>query len=276
MRMRRRGDEPMTGPVASYIDGDASGRLGLQHGALDLTISVDGAISLEHEAYYRHHAFALANRRFKTILDEIDAERALLECAEPAENCSPVGRVAQRMLAAVRSNASVGTLAPIAVLRGAVADEVLKAMLDGFSPDNRPRRIVVDHRGVVALHLDPGAVYAPEGQGDASSHPLAIFAKTATRGVASMTILRDDAEETIAHAANAAMAEAAATLISGSSSNAPGSIHTMGDSGAGIGQALLTAGLLHRAVLSMQGGTHFIGMEGPRDALRPDDARRYA
>ena len=69
----------MSGPVASYLDGDASGRLGLTHGPLDLAISVDGAVSLEHEAYYRHHAYALANRRFRTILGEVQAELRLLE-----------------------------------------------------------------------------------------------------------------------------------------------------------------------------------------------------
>ena len=86
----------MTGPVASYLDGDVSGRLHLQHGPIDLVIGVDGAISLEHEAYYRHHAYALAHRRFKTILEELVAElpllksRATFDCPEPMGSTASV------------------------------------------------------------------------------------------------------------------------------------------------------------------------------------------
>ena len=219
----------MTGPVASYLDGDVSGRLHLQHGPIDLVIGVGGAISLEHEAYYRHHAYALAHRRFKTILEELVAELPLLksqaraDCPEPTDNST-----ARRMMAAVRPYAAAHFITPMAAVAGAVADEVLAAMLAGFTPDNRPRRIYVNNGGDIAIHLDPGADYriGITREDGADLGAFAIATDNPSRGIATSgrggrSLSMGIADSVTVLARNAAEADAAATII-GNAIDLPG------------------------------------------------------
>jgi len=218
----------MTGPVASYLDGDVSGRLHLQHGPIDLVIGVDGAISLEHEAYYRHHAYALAHRRFKTILEELVAELPLLKRAATSGCPEPEGSTARRMMAAVRPYAATHFITPMAAVAGAVSDEVLAAMLAGFTADNRPRRIYVNNGGDIAIHLDPGADYrigiAREDGADLGA--FAIAADNPTRGIATSgrggrSLSMGIADSVTVLARSAAEADAAATII-GNAVDLPG------------------------------------------------------
>jgi len=218
----------MTGPVASYLDGDANGRLHLQHGPIDLVIGVDGAISLEHESYYRHHAYALANRRFRTILEELVAELPLLKSAAAIDGPTPEGSTARRMMAAVLPYAADCFITPMAAVAGAVADEILAAMLAGFTPDNRPRRIHVNNGGDIALHLDPGAEYrigvAREDGADLGAFMVA--AESSTRGIATSgrggrSLSMGIADSVTVLARNAAEADAAATVI-GNAVDLPG------------------------------------------------------
>jgi ApbE superfamily uncharacterized protein (UPF0280 family) len=218
----------MTGPVASYLDGGVSGRLHLQHGPIDLVIGVDGAISLEHEAYYRHHAYALAHRRFKTILEELVAELPLLKSQVVPDCPEPTGSTARRMMAAARPYAAAHFITPMAAVAGAVADEVLVAMLAGFTPDNRPRRIYVNNGGDIAIHLDPGADYrigiAREDGADLGA--FAIAADNPTRGIATSgrggrSLSMGIADSVTVLARNAAEADAAATII-GNAVDLPG------------------------------------------------------
>jgi len=218
----------MTGPVASYLDGDVSGRLHLQHGPIDLVIGVDGAISLEHEAYYRHHAYALAHRRFKTILEELVAELPLLKSQATFDCPDPDGSTARRMMAAVRPYAAEHFITPMAAVAGAVADEVLAAMLEGFTPDNRPRRIYVNNGGDIAIHLDAGADYrigiAREDGADLGTFTIA--ADNPTRGIATSgrggrSLSMGIADSVTVLALNAAEADAAATII-GNAVDLPG------------------------------------------------------
>jgi len=218
----------VTGPVASYLDGDATGRLHLQHGPIDLIIGVDGAISLELEAYYRHHAYALANRRFRTILEELVGELPLLKSQARQDSPKPVGSTARRMISAVRPYAANCFITPMAAVAGAVADEVLAAMLDGFTPDNRPRRIYVNNGGDIALHLDAGADYrigiAREDGADLGT--FAIAADSSTRGIATSgrggrSLSMGIADSVTVLARNAAEADAAATVV-GNAVDLPG------------------------------------------------------
>lgn len=220
----------MTGPVASYIDGDASGRLHLQHGPIDLVIGVDGAISLEHEAYYRHHAYALAHRRFKTILEELVAELPLLKSAATPDCPEPKGSTARRMMAAVRPYSSDHFITPMAAVAGAVADEVLAAMLAGFAPDNRPRRIYVNNGGDIAIHLDPDVEYrigiAREDGADLGAFTIAADSRTrgiATSGRGGRSLSMGIADSVTLLARNAAAADAAATIV-GNSVDLPGHV----------------------------------------------------
>jgi ApbE superfamily uncharacterized protein (UPF0280 family) len=218
----------MTGPVASYLDGNTSGRLHLQHGPIDLVIGVDGAISLEHEAYYRQHAYALAHRRFITILDELVSELPLLKSAAAVDGPDPVGTVARRMMAAVRPYCSEHFITPMAAVAGAVADEVLAAMLAGFPADNRPRRIYVNNGGDIAVHLDVGADYrigiAREDGADLGA--FVIAADNSSRGIATSgrggrSLSMGIADSVTVLASSAAAADAAATII-GNAVDLPG------------------------------------------------------
>jgi ApbE superfamily uncharacterized protein (UPF0280 family) len=218
----------MTGPQASYLDGDAGGRLHLQHGPIDLVIGVDGAISLEHEAYYRHHAYALAHRRFRTILEELVAELPLLKSAVAPDTPEPEGSTARRMMAVVRPFSAGHFITPMAAVAGAVADEILAAMLAGFEPDNRPRRIHVNNGGDIAIHLDPGADYrigiAREDGADLGA--FAIAADQSTRGIATSgrggrSLSMGIADSVTILATSAAEADAAATIV-GNAVDLPG------------------------------------------------------
>ena len=281
----------MTGPVATYLDGDASGRLHLQHGPIDLVIGVDGAISLEHEAYYRHHAYALAHRRFRTILEELVAELPLLKSAAAAGGPEPKGSTARRMTAAVRPYSADHFITPMAAVAGAVADEVLAAMLAGFTSDNRPRRIYVNNGGDIAIHLDPGADYrigiAREDGVDLGA--FVISADSPTRGIAtsgrggrSLSMGIADSVTVLAH--SAAEADAAATIVgnavdlpghavvtrmpadevkddsdlggrlvvTGCGPLSPTEISTALDAGVLTAERLMSDGLLHRAALFLR------------------------
>lgn len=284
----------VTGPLASYLDGDASGRLHLQHGPIDLVIGVDGAVSLEHEAYYRHHAYALANRRFKTILEELVAELPLLRRQAFPECPEPESSTARRMMAAVRPHAADHFITPMAAVAGAVADEVLAAMLAGFAPDNRPRRIYVNNGGDIAIHLDPGAEYrigsAREDGADLGA--FSIAADNPTRGIATSgrggrSLSMGIADSVTVLARSAADADAAATIV-GNAVDLPGhpsvkrapahdvkddsdlgdhlvvtgcgllsstEIATALDAGVLMAESLVAHGLVHRAAL-------FLGKQG--------------
>lgn len=208
------------GPTAHYLDGDQNGRLHLQHGPIDLVIGIDGAISLELESYFRAHAFALANRRFKTILDELVSELPLLKSQARLDSPTPQGAVAQRMMAAVKPYAETHFITPMAAVAGAVADEVLAAMVSGFPVDQRPRRIYVNNGGDIAIHLDEGAdfrigIAREDGLGLGA---FAIDAAEPCRGIATSgrggrSLSMGIADSVTILACNAAAADAAASLV---------------------------------------------------------------
>jgi ApbE superfamily uncharacterized protein (UPF0280 family) len=281
----------MSGPTANYIDGDRNGRLHLQHGPIDLIIGVDGAVSLELEAYYRHHAYALANRRFQTVLEELVGELPLLTRQASADSPLPNGSTAQRMMAAVRPFAETHFITPMAAVAGSVADEVLAAILAGFTPENRPRRIYVNNGGDIALHLDAGAEFRvgmsrEDGEGLGA---FAVDASQPTRGIATSgrggrSLSMGIADSVTILARSAAEADAAASLVA-NAVDLPGhsqvtrvrAIDVVDDSDLGehlvvtgcgelgyheIGQALeagaaeaerfISAGLIHRAALFLR------------------------
>jgi hypothetical protein len=210
----------MTGPTAHYLDGDQNGRLHLQHGPIDLIIGVDGAISLELERYFRQHAFALANRRFKTILEELVSELPLLKSPACSHSPEPEGTTARRMMAAVRPYAETHFITPMAAVAGAVADEVLAAMLAGFPADQRPTRIYVNNGGDIALHLDAGAEFriGMAREDNAALGAFMVQADHPTRGVATSgrggrSLSMGIADSVTILARTAADADAAASLV---------------------------------------------------------------
>lgn len=210
----------MTGPTASFIDHDPNGRLHLQHGPIDLIIGVDGAISLELEAYFRAHAFAHANRRFRTVLDELVAELPVLKSQALTGGAMPQGQIAMRMMTAVLPFAETAFITPMAAVAGAVADEILAAMLASFDGQERPRRIYVNNGGDIALHLDDQADFRIRMAREDGAHlgDFAVDAASPTRGIATSgrggrSLSMGIADSVTVLASNAAAADAAATIV---------------------------------------------------------------
>jgi ApbE superfamily uncharacterized protein (UPF0280 family) len=303
------------GPTAHYLDGDQNGRLHLQHGPIDLIVGVDGAISLELERYFRQHAFALAHRRFQTILQELVAELPLLKSRARVDCTEPKGATARRMMAAVRPYAETHFVTPMAAVAGAVADEVLAAMLAGFPADQHPARIYVNNGGDIALHLDHGAEFriGMAREGGAALGAFAVEASHPTRGIATSgrggrSLSMGIADSVTVLARNAAEADAAASLV-GNAVDLPGhpavrrarAVDVVDDSdlgehlvvtgcgdlgrkeceaalasGAAEAERFIAAGLIHRAGLFLGDCGRIVDGVAADDNTSALEKRRYA
>lgn len=196
----------MSGPGSARF---ADGRLHLQHGPIDLVVEAFGQPA-EVEAAYRQ-----ARSRFETVLEGLVAELGELRKPAPEIPRRFVGATALRMEAAV-SPFFPAFVTPMAAVAGAVADEVLAAMLAG----RRLARAYVNNGGDVALHLSPGErmMAAIAGAGTGPSDRIVIEASDPVRGIAtsgwrgrSHSLGIADAVTVLAR--DAAAADAAATLI---------------------------------------------------------------
>jgi ApbE superfamily uncharacterized protein (UPF0280 family) len=140
----------------------ADGRRHFHDGPIDLIIEASG------EAMAVAVAYDAARERFATILDELCLELPRLRAVNGAR---PEGVVARRMVDAVSGFIRERFLTPMAAVAGAVAEEVLSAMV-GAAP---LERAYVNNGGDIALHLArenqsdrPSAIPSPlvgEGQG---------------------------------------------------------------------------------------------------------------
>ena len=185
-------------PQAHRLSGN---RLHLQHGPIDLVIGADENC----EVAYRY-----AHERFQSVLEELVAELPRLR--------SPVGaplkgRTACRMARAVEPHTEFIT--PMAAVAGAVADEVIAAMRMA-----EPSRAYVNNGGDIAVHVSPGAVYRLAiadhlGQrlGQIEIRHGDGIGGVATSGRHGRSLSMGIADSVTVLARNAAMADAAATLI---------------------------------------------------------------
>lgn len=187
----------------------ADGRWHLQHGPIDLILQTFGAAAACRDAY------AAAERRFATLLDELCAELPALRA--PAGQ--PVaGVVARRMQAAVMPHATAGFITPMAAVAGAVADEVL-AVMTAAAP---LERAFVNNGGDIALYLAEGTAFRV-GLIDRPDQPglfgtTTIRAQDGIRGVATSgwrgrSFSLGIADAVTVLAASAAQADAAATVV---------------------------------------------------------------
>ena len=151
------------GPQAALLpDGR---RLHLHHGPVDLIIEVIGAP--------RQAAYERAIARFDGLLDGLVRELPALRCPLGGHRFSDP--VARRMAAAV-APFSGQFVTPMAAVAGAVADEMLAALVAG---DTIPRAYV-NNGGDIAFHLAPGqsmTSLAPSGE-------IRITADSPARGMA--------------------------------------------------------------------------------------------
>jgi uncharacterized protein len=187
-------------------------RLHLQDGPIDLIVEARG-----READLRA-AYDGAARRFDGLLDELCAELPLLRQAAEPSRCLLQGVIARRMHAAVAPFAADTFITPMAAVAGAVAEEILVAMLEDAELD----RAYVNNGGDIALHLTGGQHFTvglaerPDASG--LMRTMLIDAQDASRGVAtsgrhgrSLSLGIADAVTILARTAS--LADAAATII---------------------------------------------------------------
>ena len=123
----------------------ADGRLHLQHGPIDLIVEAFGAADEVERAY------AQAIDRFGDILPTLVGELTVLR--RPVGEAYPLlqGPVARRMAEAVWPHRA-RYITPMAAVAGAVADEMLQALVRGRTLD----KAYVNDGGDIAIHLTPG------------------------------------------------------------------------------------------------------------------------
>jgi ApbE superfamily uncharacterized protein (UPF0280 family) len=187
-------------------------RLHLQDGPIDLIVEVHGSET------NRRAAYDAAARRFTGLLDELCDELPLLRRAADPARCELQGVVARRMDAAVAPFALDHFITPMAAVAGAVAEEILAAMLDAA----RLERSYVNNGGDIALHLGHGEHFTVGLMDRPDRHGLMrtmiVDADDPTRGVAtsgrhgrSFSLGIADAVTVLARTAS--QADAAATII---------------------------------------------------------------
>ncbi len=286
----------MRGPLSALRP---DGRLHLQHGPIDLVIGAAGPPG-EVAAAYRQ-----ADARFRTILDELVGELPCLRRpAGPEVSAADFrGPAARRMVRAVRPHGGV-FVTPMAAVAGAVADEVLAALCAG----RRLVRAHVNNGGDIALHLEAGQRYVaglvarvdrarPDGRCTVSHDMPVRGIATSGRGGRSFSLGIADAVTVLAR--NAAMADAAATLIANAVTLDHPAIRRAAaetldpdsdlgnlmvttdvgpldrqavaaalDAGAAVAMPMRTAGLIHGAVLCLDGRYRVVGA-APSFALTP-------
>jgi uncharacterized protein len=185
---------------AALLPGD---RLHLSHGPIDLVIGADGARDVAYRAAYT---------RFETVLTELMDELPLLR--QPV-SAKPNGKIARRMYRAALPHAD-GLTTPMICVAGAVAEEVLAAMVDATDLT----RAYVNNGGDIALHLTEDAsfkiaVASPNGENlgtvaISSADPIRGIATSGQRG---RSLSLGIADTVTVLARSASMADAAATRL---------------------------------------------------------------
>jgi ApbE superfamily uncharacterized protein (UPF0280 family) len=187
-------------------------RLHLHHGPIVIVAEAFG------EPSERALAYRQAATRFATILDELVAELALLR--QPVAGPAPpplTGAVARRMAAAVWPHRA-RFITPMAAVAGAIAEEVLAALIAG----RRLRKAYVNDGGDIAWFLTPGeslrAGVVADQDAPALDGRVALCYQLPVRGLATSgwrgrSCSLGIADAVTVLAPEAAAADAAATMI---------------------------------------------------------------
>lgn len=195
--------------IAFLADGR---RLHLQDGPIDLIVQAWGSGANLRAGY------DAAARRFTGLLDVLCGELAELRKPADAKRCMLRGKVARAMHTAVAPFASEHFITPMAAVAGAVAEEILGAMLGAADLE----RAYVNNGGDIALHLGPGERFtvglADRPGRDSLMRTSVIESGDPARGIAtsgrhgrSFSLGIADAVTVLAR--TAAQADAAATII---------------------------------------------------------------
>ncbi len=205
------GEETMNPRVQIRMLSDGR-RLHLHDGPIDVILEAFGP-ACEVEAAYR-----AARARFVTMLDELCAELVFLRQPCSQEAVWPQGAVARRMVAAVMPYAAEYFITPMAAVAGAVAEEILAAMVAVAELSSA----YVNDGGDIALHLKSdekfvvGMVERPDRPsllGTTTVHAADPVRGIATSGWRGRSFSMGIADAVTVLADRAAAADAAATII---------------------------------------------------------------
>jgi ApbE superfamily uncharacterized protein (UPF0280 family) len=195
-------------------------RLHLQDGPIDLIVEARGRAADMRAAY------DAAVRRFSGLLDELCDELPHLRQAADPKRSPLKGAVARRMHAAVAPFAADHFITPMAAVAGAVAEEILAAMLGNARLD----RAYVNNGGDIALHLADHEQFTV-GLADRPNLPglmrtMIVSCDDLTRGIATSgrhgrSFSLGIADAVTVLALTASQADAAATII-GNAVDLPG------------------------------------------------------
>ena len=263
-------------------------RLHLQHGPIDLVIGAKG------EAREVARAYAQAREGFEDVLAVLVEELALLRQPVGAPRRQLSGPVARRMLDAVWPHRA-SFVTPMAAVAGAVADEMLAALVRG----RVLRSAYVNNGGDIAIHLARSESLNLGMIGDVARPAIDGFARLAhdrpARGIAtsgwrgrSWSLGIADAVTVLAR--DAASADVAATLIANAVTTDHPAIErrpacevddntdlgerlvtvAVGDigeasvaaaleSGVAVAEAMFGRGLIDAAALGLKGMTRIVG-----------------
>ena len=188
-------------------------RLHLQHGPIDLIIEAFGLQELVQQAY------KLAIARFQTILNELVEELPLLRSPVSQTSKQPSELIAQRMYQATLSF-TPRFITPMAAVAGSVADETLATMQQVAGL----KKIYVNNGGDIAIYIRPdsassfniGVVGDPRSGHfitKANIEADSNIGGIATSGWRGRSHSLGIADSVTVFAKNAALADAAATII---------------------------------------------------------------
>jgi ApbE superfamily uncharacterized protein (UPF0280 family) len=198
----------MSGAIAARLP---DGRLHLQEGPIDLIIEAFGPAGEVESAY--DQAVGYFGSVLSGLVNELPVLRRRVGEAAPLLQ----GPVARRMANAVWPYRAV-YITPMAAVAGAVADEMLQALVHGRTLD----RAYVNDGGDIAIHLAPGQqvragivadLHAPQLSGFATLHHDRPVRGIATSGRGGRSFSLGIADSATVLAATAAAADAAATVI---------------------------------------------------------------
>ena len=187
-------------------------RLHLHDGPIDVILEASGP-ACEVDAAYQ-----AAGARFVIVLDELCGELLFLRQACSQETVWPQGAVARRMVAAVMPYAAEYFITPMAAVAGAVAEEILAAMVAAAELSSA----YVNDGGDIALHLSPGEKFVvgmaerpdrPSLLGTTTVHATDPVRGIATSGWRGRSFSLGIADAVTVLADRAAAADAAATII---------------------------------------------------------------
>jgi ApbE superfamily uncharacterized protein (UPF0280 family) len=268
-------------------------RLHMHDGPIDLIVEAFGA-AREVEVAYR-----AAGARFVTILDEVCGELSFLRRGCSVELGWPQGAVARRMVAAVMPYAAEYFVTPMAAVAGAVAEEILAAMVAAAELSSA----YVNDGGDIALHLGAGEKFVigmverpdrPSLLGTTTVHADDPVRGIATSGWRGRSFSLGIADAVTVLADRAAAADTAATIIA-NAVDLPGhpailrapacelapdsdlgdrpvtqkvgeltvdEVNQALEAGALTAERLLRMGLIRSSALSVQGETRVVGALG--------------